>query len=76
MSSPADRPDPAALTYEQARDELVAIVRDLESGQAPLDDTLAMWERGEALASRCRTILDDAHARLARASSQGEGDGD
>ncbi|MDU6928153.1 MAG: exodeoxyribonuclease VII small subunit, partial [Dermabacter sp.] len=34
------------------------------SGQAPLEDTLAMWERGEALATRCRSILDAATQRM------------
>ena len=58
-------PDPASLGYEAARDELVQIVRALEGGQAPLEDTLALWERGEALAQRCQTWLDDARARLA-----------
>lgn len=57
-------PDPSTLSYEAARDELVAIVRQLEGGQAPLEDTIAMWERGEALAVRCRTILDSAQQRL------------
>ena len=47
-------PAPESLSYEAARDELIAIVKTLESGQAPLEDTLAMWERGEALATRCR----------------------
>lgn len=60
-------PDPATLGYEQARDELVGIVRQLESGQAPLEATLALWERGEALAARCRQVLDDAQKRLDRA---------
>ena len=58
-------PAPESLSYEAARDELIAIVKTLESGQAPLEDTLAMWERGEALAQRCETWLDDARARLA-----------
>ena len=53
-------PAPESLSYEAARDELIAIVKTLESGQAPLEDTLAMWERGEALATRCRSILDAA----------------
>ena len=57
-------PAPETLSYEAARDELVAIVKTLESGQAPLEDTLAMWERGEALAARCSQILDGAQARL------------
>lgn len=65
----AELPEVSTLGYEQARDELVGIVRALESGQAPLEDTLALWERGEALASRCRSILDAANARLARSES-------
>ncbi len=56
--------DPATLGYEEARDELIDIVRRLESGQAPLEATLQLWERGEALAARCRAILDDAQHRL------------
>ena len=63
-------PDPASLGYEAARDELVQIVRALEGGQAPLEDTL--WERGEALAARCSAILDGAQARLAKAGESGE----
>ncbi len=59
-------PEVQTLGYEQARDELIRIVRSLESGQAPLEDTLALWERGEALADRCRAILDAAAARLSR----------
>ena len=60
-------PEVQTLGYEQARDELIGIVRSLESGQAPLEDTLALWERGEAL--RCRSILDAASARLSRAEA-------
>lgn len=64
-------PDPATLGYEQARDELVGIVRQLESGQAPLEATLQLWERGEALAARCRQILDGAQQRLDRTPADG-----
>lgn len=62
-------PDPTTLGYEAARDELISIVRHLESGQAPLEDTIAMWERGEALAARCRSILDTAQQRLEQVPS-------
>ncbi|QWW20203.1 exodeoxyribonuclease VII small subunit [Schaalia sp. 19OD2882] len=65
-----ERPDPQALSYEEARDELVAIVRQLEGGQAPLEATMELWERGEALAGRCRTVLEDARARLDRTQAQ------
>ena len=52
------------LTYEEARDELVTIVSQLEAGQLPLEDSLRLWERGEALAAHCSTWLDQAEARL------------
>ncbi|MBD8059682.1 exodeoxyribonuclease VII small subunit [Cellulomonas sp. JH27-2] len=57
--------DVAALSYEQARDELVQVVARLEAGSAPLEDSLALWERGEALAARCQQWLDGARERLA-----------
>jgi exodeoxyribonuclease VII small subunit len=63
-----------ALSYEQARDELVDVVRRLESGGVPLEESLALWERGEALAAICQAWLDGARAKLdaARdASAQG-----
>ena len=53
MTSKEQLPDPESLGYEAARDELVRIVQALEGGQAPLEDTLTLWERGEALAARC-----------------------
>jgi exodeoxyribonuclease VII small subunit len=54
----------ASLGYEQARDALVEVVRVLESGGATLEESLALWERGEALASRCEEWLAGARARL------------
>ena len=45
------------------------IVQTLEGGQAPLEDTLTMWERGEALAARCSQILDGAQERLSERTS-------
>ena len=64
-SSTADDPRPvAALGYEEARDELVAVVARLEAGGETLEGSLALWERGEALAARCREWLDNARARL------------
>lgn len=56
--------DPADLSYEQARDELIAIVARLESGQVGLEESMRLWERGEALADHCTTWLDGAEARL------------
>jgi exodeoxyribonuclease VII small subunit len=57
-------PDPADMAYEAARDELVDIVRRLESGGTDLEESLALWERGEALAARCQDVLDSALRRL------------
>ncbi|MGW6705728.1 exodeoxyribonuclease VII small subunit [Streptomyces sp. NPDC054956] len=53
-----------ALGYEQARDELIEVVRKLEAGGTSLEDSLALWERGEELAKVCRHWLEGARARL------------
>jgi exodeoxyribonuclease VII small subunit len=50
--------------YEQARDELADLVRRLEAGGATLEGSLALWERGEVLATICQEWLDGARARL------------
>ena len=52
--------DIAAMGFEQARDELTAIVAKMESGAVPLEDALSLWERGEALAAHCQRWLDAA----------------
>ncbi|MBM7824820.1 exodeoxyribonuclease VII small subunit [Arcanobacterium pluranimalium] len=57
----------AALSYEEARSKLVDIVARLEQGNIPLEESLTLWELGEALARRCEAWLDGARARLARA---------
>ncbi len=54
----------AELSYEEARDELVKVVGQLEQGGASLEESLALWERGEALAKRCEEWLIGAKARL------------
>jgi len=58
------RPDVQELDYEQARDELVAVVGHLEQGGITLEESITLWERGEALASRCEEWLVGARARL------------
>ncbi|BDZ40965.1 hypothetical protein GCM10025865_02640 [Paraoerskovia sediminicola] len=63
--------DVAALGYEEAKDELIRIVAQLESGGAPLEASLALWERGEALAAQCQRRLDGARERLDRATANG-----
>jgi len=61
------------LSYEQARDELIRVVNQLEQGSNTLEESLALWERGEALARRCEDWLIGAKARLdaARAGQLG-----
>lgn len=53
-----------SLGYEQARDELIDVVRRLETGGITLEESLALWERGEKLAAVCQQWLDGARARL------------
>ena len=52
------------LSYEEARDQLIEVVRTLEQGGTTLAESLALWERGEELARICQTALDGARARL------------
>lgn len=66
--------DVASLSYERAREELVAVVQRLEAGAVPLEDSLALWERGEALAQRCQTWLDEARSRLAAVAQEDSAD--
>ncbi len=62
MSKNSD--DVAGMTYEDARDELIMIVAKLEAGETTLDESLGLWERGEALAARCQELLDGAKERI------------
>ncbi|MFF7606766.1 exodeoxyribonuclease VII small subunit [Streptomyces parvulus] len=66
MTSEVEQPTAMseALGYEQARDELIEVVRRLEAGGTTLEESLALWERGEELAKVCRRRLDGARARL------------
>lgn len=52
------------LTYEQARDELVALVATLESGRTGLEESMRLWQRGEELAEHCSGWLDRAEESL------------
>lgn len=55
------------MSYEQARSELAEVVGILELGQMSLDESLAYWERGEALAKACKGFLDGAKQRITAA---------
>lgn len=57
-------PDPASLGYEAARDELAEVVRRLEAGGLPLEESLALWERGEQLSAVCERHLAGARERI------------
>lgn len=58
--------DIADLSYEEARDELVAIVARIEGGNASLEESMDLWARGEALAAHCQAKLDQAQEQLDR----------
>ncbi|MEB4615784.1 exodeoxyribonuclease VII small subunit [Leucobacter sp. M11] len=60
--APAD--DVSSLSYEQARDDLIRVVDQLERGGTTLEESLTLWERGEALAARCEQWLIGARERL------------
>ncbi|WP_295013224.1 exodeoxyribonuclease VII small subunit [uncultured Microbacterium sp.] len=63
----------AELSFERARDELVRVVAELEQGAPTLEQSLSLWERGEALAARCEEWLLGAKRRLDAARTAAEG---
>ncbi|USQ80963.1 exodeoxyribonuclease VII small subunit [Ornithinimicrobium faecis] len=67
--APASTDGIADLSYEQARDELVAIVSRIEGGSASLEESMELWERGEALAAHCQAKLDQAQDQLDRGAA-------
>ncbi len=64
------------LSYEQARAELATVVERLEAGGTSLEESLALWERGEELAAVCQRWLDDARTRLTEARERRAADAD
>ena len=66
----AENPDVAKLSYEEARDQLAQVVAKLEQGSPTLEESLALWERGNALAARCEQWLTGAKRRLEEAREQ------
>ena len=73
MADPSSSP---SQSYEAARDELVEVVRQLEQGGTSLEQSLALWERGEELARTCEQWLDGAQARVDAALSARQSDED
>lgn len=72
-SAAPDLSDIDSLGYEQAREQLIQIVSQLEAGGTSLEESLQLWERGEALAVRCEQWLDGARERLDAARARREG---
>ena len=64
--------EPAEQTFEQAQTELEQIVERLERGQAPLDEALKLWERGEELYAFCKAKLDAAEGRVEELARRAE----
>ena len=73
MSTDTSQP-PADLGYEDARAQLIEVVRTLEQGGATLEESIALWERGERLAEICQKWLDGARERLEAVLAEGSDD--
>ena len=72
MADPtSEAPAGGAPGYEEARAELIEVVRALEAGGTTLEESLALWERGEQLATLCQEWLDGARKRLDAALEEG-----
>ncbi|MHA7141297.1 MULTISPECIES: exodeoxyribonuclease VII small subunit [unclassified Arthrobacter] len=71
-NDPTADQDVSKLSYEQAREQLVSVVSQLEAGGVTLERSLALWERGEALADHCESWLEGAKKRLAAARDKAE----
>lgn len=79
MPNPAEAPAAERpvdeLSFEEARDELAAVVQQLEQGALPLETALTLWERGERLAAHCERWLKGARERLEAARARAGADG-
>ena len=64
--------DPAELTFEAALQELTETVTRLEAGELSLEESLALFERGQALASQCQKLLETATLRVEQLTTDGE----
>ncbi len=70
-TNPPEEPIPVEdMTYEQAFSELESIVNDLETDERPLEDALALFERGQALARRCAQMLENAELKVQELSGE------
>jgi exodeoxyribonuclease VII small subunit len=65
--------DIAGLSFEQALSQLEQIVQQLERGNVPLDQSISLYERGEALRAACQQRLDSAQARIEKIVTAADG---
>jgi exodeoxyribonuclease VII small subunit len=72
----ASRESGVDLGYEEARDALTEIVAKLEAGNLTLEESIDLWERGEAMAAICRSRLEGARARLDEAMRRSADEGE
>ena len=72
-TAPDIAPSIAGLSFEEALKELEAVVRRLESGDAPLDESIDLYARGDALRAHCQARLDAAQARIDKIVSGPDG---
>lgn len=70
MNKKLELKDVDKLTYEEAYRELIALVEALESDEHPLDETMVLFERGQALSHRCATLLDQAELKVQQLSGE------
>ena len=68
-----DHADVARLAFEKAMEELESIVRRLEEGKVPLEESVAIYERGESLKRRCEELLRQAEARVDKITTDASG---
>jgi exodeoxyribonuclease VII small subunit len=69
----AEKADPKKMTFEAAIEELETIVKRLEDGKVPLEESVTIYERGEALKKRCEELLRQAEARVERITLDASG---
>jgi exodeoxyribonuclease VII small subunit len=71
--APKTNADVAQLPFERAIEELESIVKRLEEGKVPLEESIAIYERGEALKRRCEDLLRQAEARVEKITLGADG---
>jgi exodeoxyribonuclease VII small subunit len=73
MAETDNNNDVTKLPFERAMDELESIVKRLEEGKVPLEESVAIYERGEALKQRCEELLRQAEARVEKITLDASG---